>query len=221
MWSTCLKGWFIGPLLFLLYINDLCNVSKALNFMLLIVLPMILTYIFFLIKTQINWWKLWIPNWRNYQACFRPISFLLHKKKWNFILFKTGKNLTFNLWYWNLSCKWSFVFRSYTWRTLIMEISNTERSKKSLKISLGIIYKLSFCLNKTSLCTLCYSLVYPYLYYCVSVWGSSYQSNLKRLTALQKQVISQNKFQEFFWCTYQSYFCELTNSKIWRSSNFK
>ena len=80
MWSTCLKGWFIGPLLFLLYINDLCNVSKALNFMLLIVLPMILTYIFFLIKTQINWWKLWIPNWRNYQACFRPISFLLHKK---------------------------------------------------------------------------------------------------------------------------------------------
>ena len=32
---------------------------------------------FFLMKTQINWWKLWILNWRNYWAGFRVISFLL------------------------------------------------------------------------------------------------------------------------------------------------
>ena len=38
---------------------------------------------------------------------------------------------------------------------------------------LGIIYKSSFCLmiNKSSLCTLYYSLVYPYLYYCACVWS--------------------------------------------------
>ena len=43
--------------------------------------------------------------------------------------------------------------------------------------------------NKNSLCTLYYSLVYPYLHYCASVWGSTYQSNLKRLITLQKRVI--------------------------------
>ena len=54
---------------------------------------------------------------------------------------------------------------------------------------MGVIYKSSFCLNKTSLCTLYYSLVYPYLHYCATVWGSTYQSNLKRLIKLQKRVI--------------------------------
>ena len=47
----------------------------------------------------------------------------------------------------------------------------------------------SFCLNKNSLCTLYYSLVYPYLYYCACVWGLTYHSNLKRLVTLQKRAV--------------------------------
>ena len=37
--------------------------------------------------------------------------------------------------------------------------------------------------------SLYYSLVYPYLIYCVSVWGSIYQSNLNRIIILQKKII--------------------------------
>ena len=55
--------------------------------------------------------------------------------------------------------------------------------------SIGIIYKSSFCLPKTSLRSLYYSPVYPYLIYCVSVWGSTYQSNLNRIIILQKKII--------------------------------
>ena len=40
--------------------------------------------------------------------------------------------------------------------------------------------------------------VMAYLHYCASVWGSTYQSNVKRLINLQKRVISKNNFQEFF-----------------------
>ena len=39
------------------------------------------------------------------------------------------------------------------------------------------------------MCTLYYSLVYPYLYYCACVWGSTYHSNLKRLVTLQKRAV--------------------------------
>ena len=48
---------------------------------------------------------------------------------------------------------------------------------RKISKSLGIIYKSSFCLNKNSFCTLYYSLVYPYLYYCACVWGLTYHSN--------------------------------------------
>ena len=44
-------------------------------------------------------------------------------------------------------------------------------------------------LNNSSLRILSFSLIYPYLFYCVSVWASTYPSNLKRLITLQKRVI--------------------------------
>ena len=55
--------------------------------------------------------------------------------------------------------------------------------------SIGIIYRSSYFLSKTSLCTLYNSLVLPYLYYCNLVWGSTYKSNLKKFTILQKWAI--------------------------------
>ena len=58
-----------------------------------------------------------------------------------------------------------------SWKPHILSVSG--KTSKSI----GIIYKLSFCLPKTSLRSLYYSLVYPYLI-CVPVWGSTYQSNL-------------------------------------------
>ena len=60
---------------------------------------------------------------------------------------------------------------------------------RKISKSIGIIYKSSFCLPKTSLRCLHYSLVYPNLIYCVSVRGSTYHSNLKRIIILQKKII--------------------------------
>ena len=70
-----------------------------------------------------------------------------------------------------------------TWKPHILNLT------RKVSKSLGIIYKSSFCLNKNSLCTLYYSLVYPYLYYCACVWGLTYHSNLKRLVTLQKRAV--------------------------------
>ena len=70
-----------------------------------------------------------------------------------------------------------------SWKPHILSVS------RKISKSIGIIYKSSFCLPKTSLHCLYYSLVYPYLIYCVSVWGSTYQSNLSRVSILQKKII--------------------------------
>ena len=70
-----------------------------------------------------------------------------------------------------------------TWKPHIANVS------RKISKSIGIIYKSSFCLPKSSLITLYYRLAYPYLLYCVSVWGSTYPTNLNRFLLLQKRVV--------------------------------
>ena len=53
----------------------------------------------------------------------------------------------------------------------------------------GKIYRANFGLPISSSCTLYYCLVYPYLVYDISVWGTTYASNLNRILLLQKKVI--------------------------------
>ena len=70
--------------------------------------------------------------------------------------------------------------------TWIPHISNVARKVSK---AVGIMSKASFYLPKRALLTLYYSLIYPYLQYCTSVWGSTYPSNLNRLFLLQKRAV--------------------------------
>ena len=48
---------------------------------------------------------------------------------------------------------------------------------------------MSSCMPKSSLISLYYSLVYPYLIYYLPVWGATYNEHLKPLIVLQKKCI--------------------------------
>ena len=113
-------------------------------------------------------------------------------KKSNFMVFRPRQrrqtlDLSLQIDNNNIDCVKETVFlgvildEHLSWKLHILSVSR--------KISKSIIYKSSFCLPKTSLHCLYYSLVYPYLLYCVSVWGSTYQSNLRRVFNLQKKII--------------------------------
>ena len=53
----------------------------------------------------------------------------------------------------------------------------------------GIICKARKYLNESTLVTLYYCFVYPYLSYCIDVWGSTYRSYLTALDKLNKKAI--------------------------------
>ena len=184
------QGSILGPLLFLVHINDLCNVSNLVDF----ILFADDTNIFFshkdfnLLSETLNSELIKLTQW--FQANKLSINF----KKSSFMVFrprqrrqtldlsiKIGKN--------NIECVKETVFlgvildERLSWKPHILNAS------RKISKSIGIIYKSSFCLPKTSLRSLYYSLVYPYLIYCVSVWGSTYHSNLKRIVTLQKKII--------------------------------
>ena len=69
---------------------------------------------------------------------------------------------------------WGVILdETFSWKPHIANVA------RKISKSIGVIYKASFCLPTSSLLTFYYSLVYPYLVYCVSAWGSTYPSNLK------------------------------------------
>ena len=77
------------------------------------------------------------------------------------------------------------IDENLSWKPHILNVS------RKISKSIEILYKASFFAFRPlhMQVTLYYSLIYPYLIYCVSVWGSTYQSNFKRIFLLQKKLI--------------------------------
>ena len=54
---------------------------------------------------------------------------------------------------------------------------------------IGIICKAKKLLNFQTLCMLYYCFVYPYLDYCIEVWGDSFKTYMQTLVSLQRKVL--------------------------------
>ena len=191
------QGSILGPLLFLLYINDLCNVSKVLDF----ILFADDTNIFFSHKDPTFLMKLVNTELQKLSCWFQANKLSINVKKSNYIIFKTSQNrqklnLDFSINDTKIDRVTETLFlgviidQCLTWKPHVQNLT------RKISKSLGIIYKSSFCL-KNSLCTLYYSLVYPYLYYCACVWGLTYHSNLKRLLERFLEVLSMLTLSQF------------------------
>jgi hypothetical protein len=71
----------------------------------------------------------------------------------------------------------------FSWKPHISQVA------RKISKSIGIIYKASFSLSKSSLFKLYYSLVYPYLQYCLIVWGSTCATNLNALSCFKSALL--------------------------------
>ena len=184
------QGSVLGPLLFIIYTNDLpncLNVCKA---------------ILFADDTTIycssnNIQDLYIKA--NYELeslseWFRSNKLSLNVSKTNFVIFNHNKidipeNLTMKIGNENIERKNSVKFlgmiidSKLEWKEHISCVKN--------KISSGIyaINKVKHILNHRHLTTLYFSLIHPYLDYGISLWGSTHNTYLKRLVTVQKKAI--------------------------------
>ena len=69
------------------------------------------------------------------------------------------------------------------WYTHILYIR-----KKNAK-GIGILLKARKCFNNETLLSLYHTFVYPYLSYCIHVWGRAYDTHLNDLIVLQNKII--------------------------------
>ena len=153
-----------------MYINDLCSVSKVLELILFADDSNIFfshtdaSYLMEVVNLELEKITYWF--------CTNKLS--INVKKSNFIIFRPRQNRqTLDLAF-SISNYSTDRFKEATFLGVILDEHLTWKShihNVAGKVSkaVGVTYKSSFCLDNSSLRILYVSLIYPYLFYCVSV----------------------------------------------------
>ena len=182
------QGSVLGPLLFLLYINDLekaCSVSKCLLFA-------DDTAIFYSAPTMEALQSKINQSFPKIVVWLQSNRLSLSVPKTFYQIYTTSEDvhgLTIQLG--NAEIK-----RSDTVKYLGVLVDENLKFKSHIsKISgivsrhVGILGRARYLLNKNLLLMLYNALILPYLTYCVCIWGSNYQSTLHPIIVAQKRAI--------------------------------
>ena len=117
----------------------------------------------------------------------------LNVKKTHYMVFRSRQCHTFT--YNNLKVNGVAIdrvehtkFLGVTIDSLLSWQQHISNVKGKVARALGIICKAKKNLSKESLITLYYSIIYPYLIYCVEVWGNASATHVISLFNLQKKL---------------------------------
>ena len=183
------QGSILGPLLFLLYINDLVNVSKHLLSVLFaddtnsFLTGRDLNSMVSIINTELDA----VVGWLNAN------KLSLNVDKTNYMIFAPKGKSTDHQGIYISGKQINEVERTkflgvildnnLTWAHHICYIRN------KISKAIGSILKARKVFNTATLVQLYNALIYPYYTYCINIWGGTYQTHLQKLVILQKKVV--------------------------------
>ena len=184
------QGSVLGPLLFLIYINDLPNISDKLQFFLFADD----TNIYYEVHDLRNMEKVMNKELKKLSLWLNLNRLALNISKTNFVIFRTKQkiidhNVTLIL---NRKAIEQKKYVKYlgllvdehlTWEEHINGIS------KKVSRSIGIITLLRNSMSTDLLVNLYYSLIYSHLIYGIHVWGSACQTVLEKVQVLQNKAV--------------------------------
>ena len=183
------QGSILGPLLFLMYINDLSNISEY-CFSLLFADD---TNMFHtgkdmkIVCDQVN------EDLKNVQEWLNCNKLSLNICKTHYMIFTPRNKIIDDI---DIKICNNVIERVYVSKFLGFQIdsqltwkTHVEYTCKKLSKSIGIISKARKKLHRSSLINLYYAFAYPYFIYCNVGWGENYTTTLDRLILLQKKLI--------------------------------
>ena len=184
------QGSILGPTLFILYINDIRNVSDVLQF----ILFADDTNVFYT-NDDLNTIENTMNNeLKKLNTWFNVNKLSLNVSKTKYMIFhscnkKVNKQIDIRL-------NETLIERVEVTKFLGILIDECLTWKKHInnidgKIAknIGVMYKLSSLVNEKVLNLMYCTVILPYLTYCNIIWGNTYKSNLKKLETLQKKAI--------------------------------
>ncbi|MBY0581213.1 MAG: endonuclease/exonuclease/phosphatase family protein, partial [Rickettsiales bacterium] len=195
------QGSILGPLLFIVYINDLCKASNLKTIIFADDTNLFLSHeniniLFSNMNNELKKISFWFKKNR--------LSLNIDKTKWT-IFYPNNKKQILpiimpDLYIDNTILKREkitkflgiFIDENLSWRPHINNISN------KVAKSIGILYKSRDILNKKQLTELYYSFIHCHLNYANIVWGSTHKTKLKSLYQHQKHAARVINFKSRF-----------------------
>lgn len=184
------QGSILGPLLFILYVNDIANCSDILWFILFADDTNV-----FHSESDVNKLTATLNNeLTKLSIWFKANKLSLNAKKTKYMIF--GSRYSMKNYKLSLCLDSNYIERveftkflgvlvdeKLTWQRHIDHI------KTKISRGLGIMSRARQILPRKVLVMLYYSLVYPYLVYCNIIWGTASPSYLNKILILQKRAV--------------------------------
>ena len=192
------QGSILGPLLFIIYMNDFSRSSELLFSILfaddtsVFIEGTCLNDISEILNTEFKKISIWLEANKLTININKTHYMMFHRTRikhiTNFKIYISNNAIDRSI---NTKFLGVIIDNKFNWAAHILYIKN------KISKSIGIIYKIRHFLDKRSLRNMYFTFIYPYLIYCLEIWGNTYETHLNPLIKIQKRSIRTITFSHY------------------------